>query len=215
MNSRLALTERDSELLEVLASRVRCLSLRQVTTQWWPAQAESTRNARARLRKLEEAGLLDSGAVLARPLPAIMSPVLTWSPGAAPPDFSPVAYFLQHRFSMPVVSTPVVFATRAAASRYGGQVGRLSRPSEATHDLGLASVYLLFHQATPAKAKCWISEARLVRGMQGASRKVPDALIRTRRGRETVIEFGGEYAKAKLLEFHQDCAERGRSYELW
>jgi hypothetical protein len=215
MNAGTALTDRDSELLQVLALRLRCLGVRQVAAYWWQGKVDAGRNARARLRQLEAAGLLHFAAVLARPLPQLETPVMSWAPGEPTPDFAPIAYHLKHRFARPVTSTPVVFATQLAASRFGGQPGRVPRRAEATHDLGLASVFLLILSETPENARSWVAESELVKGKSIAATKVPDALIRSRRGVETVIEFGGEYSKGKLAEFHEDCAMRGRRYQLW
>lgn len=215
MDSRAALTDRDSELLQVLTTRLRCLGVRQMAAHWWHGRVDAVRNARARLRQLEAAGLIHSAAVLARPLPQLLSPVATWEPGEPTPDFAPIAYHLKHRFTRPVTTTPIVYASTQAAARFGGHPGRIPRRAEATHDLGLADVFLLILRDSPERARSWIAESQLVKGRTGVSRKVPDALIRSRRGVETVIEFGGEYSKAKLGEFHDDCADRGRRYELW
>jgi len=215
MKSNAALTERDSELLQVLTLRLRCLGVQQVASHWWRGRVDAARNARARLRQLEASKLVVLAAVLARPLPDLLVPVASWAPGEPTPDFAPIAYRLKHRFTRPVVSMQVVFASPSAACRFGGQPGRVPRRSEATHDLGLASVYLLFLREVPTRATSWVGESQLVREKSPTARKVPDALIRTRRGDETVIEFGGEYSKGKLAEFHDDCAERGRRYELW
>jgi hypothetical protein len=167
------------------------------------------------LRKLEVAGLVEFGFVLARPLPKLLAPVLTWAPGDETPDFAPIAYYLKERFTNPVVSTAVVIATQSAASRFGGQPGRLPRRSEVTHDLGLAGVFLSLLECSPERAGRWVAEAELVKGRRPGPRKVPDALIRSRRGTALVIEFGGAYSKEKLLEFHEDCRTRERGYELW
>lgn len=215
MNSRAALTDRDSELLEVLALRLRCLGVRQVAAHWWAGRVDAGRNARARLRQLETAGLLRLAVVMARPLPELRTFVASWNPGEPTPDFAPIAYHLKHRFTRPVITTSIVFASSLAAARFGGQPGRVPRRSEATHDLGLAAVFLEILSETPGRAQAWVAESQLVKDPSTAARKVPDALIRSRRGGETVIEFGGEYSKAKLAEFHEDCALRGRRYELW
>ncbi len=106
-------------------------------------------------------------------------------------------------------------ALPAAANRMGGHPGRVPRRSEATHDLGLASVFLRLLAEQPAKARSWVPESELVKAHKRNSSKIPDALLRTKSGRETVIEFGGEYSKAKLIEFHEDCAARRRGYQLW
>lgn len=215
MAERTELTERDSEILEVLATRVRCLSVRQVAAYWWSAGAEGHRNACARLRKLTQAGWLHSDAVLARPLPTLHAPLAVWAPEDPCPNFATLSYALKSRFISPVANTPIVFAARLAASRFGGNPGRAPRRAEATHDLGLAQVFLKLLRERPNRAKRWIAESELARGGSNAARKIPDAMIRSRGGQETAIEFGGEYSKAKLTAFHEDCAARERGYELW
>jgi hypothetical protein len=215
MSPQTALTDRDSEILEVLATRVRCLSIKQVADHWWHESQDRQRNAKARLRKLVDDGWIHSVGILARPLPELTRPLVVWEPAQAMPSFAEIAYHLKTRFSAPVVTTPIVYAIRQAASRFGGQPGRVPRRAEATHDLGLAQVFLKFLRENPARARRWIAESDLVQGRPRSPQKVPDALIRTKSGKETAIEFGGEYTKEKLTAFHEDCAERGRSYELW
>lgn len=215
MERRIALTVRDNELLQALSLRLRCLSVVQIAAHWWATNSDAIGNARRRLRLLEVCGFLTIQSVLARELPHLEAPVLTWSPGDATPDFAPIAYHLKKRFVNPVTATPIAVVTRSAASRFGGHAGRVPRPSEASHDLGLGSVYLSLLRKHPARARCWIPEASLVAGRAAIHRKVPDALIRPRRGPEVIIEFGGEYSKAKLEEFHDECCSRRRGYELW
>jgi hypothetical protein len=142
-------------------------------------------------------------------------PLATWEPGDEEPDFGRISYLLKTRFKAPARAKTVVIATAEAAKRLGGHGGRRPRRSEATHDLGLAAVYLHFLATAPRRAANWISEAGLTRRGEGRHSKLADALVTGSNGPGTVIEFGGEYSKAKLAEFHADCEERQRRYELW
>jgi hypothetical protein len=208
------LTERDQAILVTLAEKVRCLSLQQIADYWWAQSRRPREPARSRLRDLESLGWVEFHQVFARPLIDLTKPLAQWSEGDAPPNFAAISHVLKNRFTEPARVTPVVIASRQTGKRYGCPAGRSPRRSEATHDLGLASVYLHFLRHEPARAKAWISEAGLIAAGEGRASKLADALLRTASG-ETVIEFGGEYGKAKLEAFHEDCAERGRSYELW
>jgi len=111
--------------------------------------------------------------------------------------------------------TTVVVATRRAGELAGRKAGRPPRRPEATHDLGLADVYLLLRRVDRPRALAWVSESRLVEGGEGKWTKLPDAVIRLSGQPEQVVEFGGEYSKSKLNSFHADCVSRERGYELW
>lgn len=160
-------------------------------------------------------GWVELRQVFARSLPQFSSPVVIWHPGDSTPDFGSISHLLKSRFRDPATAITVVIASKQTGNKYGFPAGRAPRPSETTHDLALAAVYLLYTQIAPSRAAAWISESRLIEAGEGRASKLADALIRLPSGDETVIEFGGEYSKQKLLSFHEDCAERERSYELW
>jgi len=208
------LTERDESILLTLAEKVRCLSIGQIGAFWWADSARPHETARTRLRALEKLGWLKICQVYARPLIALDEPIACWQPGEETPNFAAISHRIKNRFSGAAKATSVALASREAGKRYGCPAGHAPRRSEATHDLGLAAVYLHFLRRDSARAKAWISEASLVAAGEGRASKLADALLRFPSG-ETVIEFGGEYGKAKLEAFHEDCADRGRSYELW
>lgn len=208
------LTERDESILLTLAEKVRCLSIAQIGAFWWADSAKPQETARTRLRALEKLGWLEICQVYARPLIALDEPIVCWHPGDETPNFAAISHHIKNRFSGAARATSVAVASREADKRYGCPAGHPPRRSEATHDLGLAAVYLRFLRCDPARAKAWISEASLVAAGEGRTSKLADALLRFPSG-ETVIEFGGEYGKSKLQAFHDDCAERDRSYELW
>lgn len=211
----LTLTPRDQALLVALCRRVRCLSAGQITRHWWGRTPGAAASARRRLRQLVAAGYLDSETVMAGPPIVAEMPVARWQIGEPPPDFASIAHRLKVRQPIPPQATTVYFATPIAARRFAGKAGRAPRRSEATHDLSLAAVFLHFLASTPERAAKWTSEAELAARGEGRGRKLADALIEEPNGIATVIELGGEYDKAKLRAFHDDCAARSRHYELW
>ena len=208
------MTERDDEILDTLTRRIRMLSVAQVAATWWPESIRSVEQAKVRLRELERLGDLRLLNVLARPEPALESPVVTWKPGTAEPEFGPVAYRLRSRWTSPARRRLAVIATAQAGIRFAGKGGRAPRASEATHDLCLAAIYLRMRSTDPHRGRQWVSEAMLYERGEGRGDRLPDAAIVSRRGK-TVIEFGGAYPPTKVADFHRFCSERGWGYELW
>lgn len=206
---------RDEELLIGLTHCYRCISANLASFYFQPKNPRSDNNAARWLARLERLRLLESRLVFAKSLPQLTSPLLRWSPGEPLPEFGPVSYTLKHRFQTAARATRIYIAARAAAKRYGGSAERWPRRSESSHDLGLAQVYLDLAVNQPHRAEGWQSEAYLISQGVRAGNKLPDAMVTELDGSETVIEFGGEYGKKKLTEFHADCERRNRGYELW
>ena len=144
--------------------------------------------------------------VLAKKPLCPQGPVVRWHAGLSEPEFGPIAQFLKTRFTTEPRSTMVVVSTERAARLTGGRAGRIPRRSEATHDLSLASVFLRMRRTSPARARTWIYETRLMIGRSTPGTKLPDAMVTETDRTSTVIELGGEYPKAKLVAFHKDCA---------
>lgn len=209
----LALTERDGDIVRTLATKVRCLSVSLVAKVWWPDT--SPHRAAKRLDALAASGWLTGAVMYARKLPSLEQPLLTWRIGEGTPDFGGVSYVLRHRFTEPAKPTAIYVASSKAARHFGGASARLPRVSEVTHDLGLATVYLLLRDRSPAIAPMWLSEGWIIAAGVKAGDKVPDALIDTPNGPKRAIEFGGEYGKRKLLSFHRYCDASRLEYELW
>jgi len=209
------LTERDKEILRILTHRLPLMSIRQVGRTWW--KSEQDRSASARLRRLAQEGLVEVKPVMAHPEILLEAPILRWLPGDREPDFGSVAYRLKARWTMTPISTPLTHATHRCASMLGGDIGgRGPRPSEATHDLHLAQVYLGLRKADPGAAKRWCSERELYAQGRGRNERLPDAIIHEPGRGETparIIEFGGAYSKAKLADFHREFADL--PYEVW
>lgn len=209
------LTTRDEQILWTLTHRLRLLSVAQVARTWWKKLHRAS--AASRLRQLAEAGLIEVENLMTHPEILLAAPVVAWCPGDDEPDFGAVAYRLKSRWTEAPIPTPLVNATRAAVGMFGGYTGgRGPRPSETTHDLYLAQVFLSLQAADPSLAKRWVSENELYADGRGRNERLPDAVIRGRRAGEPparIIEFGGAYSKSKLADFHR--AFSTYSYEVW
>ena len=213
MTSPLILKDRDRELLAALVQKVRLLSQKQIAEHWWQGE---TPNARRRLKSLVEAGLLKRLTVSARTLPPITAPLVTWQLSEVEPDFGPIAFQLQSRWARRAVRpTTTYIASEKASQLFGGRArGELKHPLQATHDLGVAAVWLALAELAPKWANAWQGED--LHAVSRRGEKLPDAFI-VNSAQETVcvIEFGGAYDTARLLAFHRDCEVRAIPYQIW
>ncbi len=213
MSDALHLTPRDLAVVQALVQKVRLFSQRQIVDHWWNGEQA---NSRRRLKRLADRNLLQRTFVTARPTPAFESPLITWRPGDAAPDFGKIAYRCQARWrSRPPRQCVVWLATKVASQAFGGTArGKLKHSMQATHDLGVAAVWLRLHQVAPQWAAAWRSEDLLANTRVG--QKLPDAFIVDDSEQVIwVIEFGGGYDAARVKAFHQDCESRNLPYQLW
>lgn len=209
----LNLKPRDREILLALAQKVRLLSLRQLADHWWSGELANTRR---RLRVLTHAGLVRRITVSARTLPPIEKPVVAWQPGQPAPPYGEVSYQLRERWTRRAVRpTTAYIVTDRAAQLFGGKArGELKHSLQATHDLGVAAVWLCLRQQAPAWAQAWRGEDQLAHTRRGE--KLPDAFIVDDTNEVAwVIEFGGSYDASRVQEFHEDCAGRDLPYQIW
>ena len=208
------LIDRDIEILDTLATKVRLLSVPQIADAWWPDRASGKSQAVRRLRQLKAAGLIDEQTVHAYPPIPLAEPVATWAPGGPEPDCEAISYRLQSRWSGSPRLTPVYTASEQTARRFGGVGGRLAHPTQATHDLHVADLYLRARRLDPVTAGLWLTED--LRPKAGFRQKDPDVIIDYPDGRPLlVIEFGGRYDAIRVREFHEHCARQNWRWELW
>lgn len=210
------LSERDKDIIGTLCACVRMLSLDQIAAEWWPNSKTATEQARRRLSLLINARLLCMGDVLAAKLPAMDHPVLAWAPGDPEPELGAAAWILQSRWVEEAKTTKVYLATREASKLFGGKAnGKIKHQFQASHDLGVSAMYLRTRRDRPEITNYWIGEDVLAPHRYG--QKLPDAVIASspRETPELVLEFGGAYDKARLIEFHTDCQQRATPYEIW
>ena len=213
MSGGLHFTNRDQEISDALTQRVRLFSQRQIADSWFNGEVV---NARRRLTRLAQQALLARLTVHARPAPPIDAPLVQWRPNDPTPAFGPIAYRCQQRWRhRPPRPTTAWLATERTAQIFGG-VGRgdLKNPLQATHDLGVAAVWLRLREVSPQWAMAWQSEDLLAHTRRGE--KLPDAFIVDQAGQVLwVIEFAGGYDTERIEAFHRDCATRELPYQLW
>ena len=213
MTFSLHLTLRDEEILRALVQKVRLFSQRQIADAWWSGQLP---NARRRLKRLASRDLIERLTVQARSLPLLQSPIVSWRPGDVTPEFGAIAHRCRDRWRLrPVRPCTAWIASDKGAQAFGGvRRGELKLATQATHDLGVAAVWLRFRQVSPEWADAWRSEDLLAHTRHG--QKLPDAFLLDADGRVLwVLEFGGGYDAARVEAFHLDCVARGLPYQLW
>lgn len=209
-------TRRDRDIVETLAAKVRMLSLAQVARGWWGGHASPRREerARARLRVLRRAGLLDEHRVNAHPPPEPRGPVFRWSPGGRDPDAEAVAKRLQDRWTEAARPTTVFVASPLAANLFGCSGGGLPELTHRDHDLLLGEVFVRYLTTEPEAARRWVGEA--ARPKAGHRVKDPDAFLTDEVGNTLrVVESGGKYDARRVVALHEHCAENHLAYELW
>lgn len=212
----LTLTARDVDILEVLTLRVRVLSVSQIANFWWSAPGDAAETgAGKRLAQLAESGLVERFTSVCHPLLPLAMPVVLWRPGEPTPDFAPLAYRLQARWTKPPVPLPSFIATTKAGARFGGHGGRKPKLTEQAHDLHLSAVYLAFRHRFPERAALWRSERWVKEHFKDHRRsRIPDAMLADNDTLH-VVEFGGAYSRKKLEAFHSWCRFASYSYEVW
>jgi hypothetical protein len=163
-------------------------------------------------RRLENLQLLQSWKT-GIPRYELAGPLEWFGVGDALPDFGSIAWQLRKRFEhVRMAPARVVWATARAARIVGGVGGRLRRPLQLDHDLGVAEIWT---QRTLETDRRWISED-IFRSWFVSERKVPDALLLDASGKQIklVLEFGGQYSRKRLEAFHRYWASRA-PYEIW
>lgn len=207
------LTPRDSDILQSLTLKVRLFSQRQIAEHWFGGEVV---NARRRLKQLGEADLLQRISVHARPLPPLDAPLVSWQPDQPEPDFGAIAYRCQQRWRMrPPRRSTAWLATERSAQLFGGvRRGELKQPTQATHDLGVAAVWLRLNETVPQWAAAWRGEDLLAHTRRGE--KLPDAfIVDSDEQIAWVVEFGGGYDAPRVAAFHADCVHRQLPYQMW
>jgi hypothetical protein len=213
LSRQIAISDRDRSLLGVLATKVKVLTVSQVRRTWWP-DCGSDDLVRRRLKRLRQVGLLQLGRMVVFPEVTLGAPLAKWNPGASEPDLRCLLAKTRRRWSRSIEVVTAVSITATGAAMYGGRARRV-RPSEGTHDVHVAQVFLKKLSESSEQAAEWIGECELASESRGAEGVIPDALVRLA-GQMLAVEVVGEsYTLAKLQRFCAYCRHRGWSYELW
>lgn len=211
MKGLIQFTERDLAVLRALSMQVRLFGQRQLADTLWHGDVA---NARRRLRRFVELGLIERKLAFARPLPELLAPVVQWRPGQPEPDAGQVAFELQTRWRYQAMrSTVVVTPTTKVVEHFGGRQ-KATLSSQVSHDLGVSAVWLWYCCNRPKSIAAWRSEDMLTGIESGES--VPDAVLVDKDEQPIVwIEFGGDYSSERVAAFHDSAAHRSIPYQIW
>ena len=202
-----------TNLLELLATRVRVLCPNQVARLRFSHTKQPELMATQWLLRQREAGLLDLRTTMAHPIIDVRTPLLTYIPGDPEPGFTDLARRIRKRWTGPLIRTPIATATTLTKRRFGGVLGtRRIREREVTHDLHVSEIYLSLLKATPHIAKHWEPDDLIAqRRDERFLGFVPDAMIVL--PEPTLIEFTGSYSARKLRAIHANYSPY--SYTLY
>ncbi len=204
-------TDRDVTVLRALSLQVRLFGQRQLADALW---AGDIANARRRMHRFVELGLLQRNVVMARPLPELLRPVFVWQPGEEHPDASEIAFQLQSRWRYRALRSTVVFLpTEITVNHFGGR-RRAVMSAQVSHDLGVSEVWLWFCCNHPSYASAWRGEDLITDNEPNQS--MPDAILVDSNDEPAIlIEFGGDYEAGRIASFHDDAVLRGLPYQIW
>ncbi|HBE71968.1 MAG TPA: hypothetical protein DDW52_27835 [Planctomycetaceae bacterium] len=211
MKNRTQFTDRDLTVLRALSLQVRLFGQRQLAAALW---AGDVANARRRLKRFVDLGLLQRNIVLARPLPDLLSPVFVWQPGDENPDASQIAFQLQSRWRYRALRSTVIFLPSDIIVNHFGGRKKAVMSAQVSHDLGVSEVWLWFCCNQPCYASAWRGENMITDREPG--QVMPDAILVDANDQPAMlIEFGGDYDAGRIAAFHDDAVLRGLPYQIW
>lgn len=194
--------------------KYRASTAAQIGAAYYHDTKQPQRNARRLLDRLANEGLLQKQPLVARVLPDLLEPTWSWRPGGSLPCANRLCYQLEKRFSGESIPTTVYYATRSAATRFGGRGGRLKRTHQISHDLLCTSVYLHLEANAFQLAADWLNED-LYAGHAGAGQKLGDALLMRKGQPYRMIEVLGRYTARHLTQLFDYCVRKQLSFDLW
>lgn len=210
-------TRRDLSIVSALTVRCRLMSLEQIAANWWPLATGSVHNVTRSLNRLIDAGLLDEFEVDIEMLPQMTKPLASWRPGIVDEaifDPQKISHQLQSRWHGQSQRCRVYAPTALAAHLYGSLTHGLHDPLQATHDVHVAELYLLYRRRDPTLAEHWRGEGCFRKA--GFALKDPDAFLVDSAFKPTfAVEFGGKYPAERVAAFDDHCRTHALPYELW
>lgn len=206
------LMPRDLELLETLACRVSAIRFSDLAQMYAPEGAK--RAPRERMRRLARGGWFRLSEVNACPISPVLRPLSRWRPGELTPDMDVVSGLARKRWQKPTRPTLICRGVPQVAALFGSSLSQEESLSHPGRDLLLGSVLRHYHQKY---SHCWSRWRGRPAGILWESPgKRPDALIEDEAGNPLhLIEVVGDYSPEQIERFHEECAERELSYELW
>ena len=197
---------RDILLLRALVFCVRFLSIRLVAAYWGGVDLA---NARRRLRKLTECGLIESRCIVAgRPPRDIATPLCTWRIGQTLPDAGKVSWHARKRYrKRPLRKMTVFAASQCTHLRFGSNLQRNSARGKAlqsSHDLAVGALWVAYATHWPRLARAWLGEDQFNRDRDAM---VEDAVI-VAKGKPILGIEVGHYRKDRFEKRFHDFYSR-------
>ncbi|MAT67960.1 MAG: hypothetical protein CMJ58_00370 [Planctomycetaceae bacterium] len=187
------LNKTNETIAEILATRVRVMTARQLARCFYADRQRPVECARRSARRLRTTGFAETFAAAAAELPAAR-PLAVCTPGDPPPPLAQLAWQNERRWqaAWPIRQTCLV-ATPQAAAEFGGR-RRPPRRRELEHDLQVANVYLALRAQGPELVAGWTHEDFLPYGQSDR----PDALLRTRNDTTVIEVLGRGYGRDRI-----------------
>lgn len=206
-------TDRDLDLLQVLTTCTRVLSVGQIASVWWP-DCQNVNTVLHRLKNLERCGWLEQYSINVRPVIHVKEPLFAWIPGQEDPNADHIAHQAKPRLAQPSCTTDVCVASRKAACALGSPACGLPPLERRDHELHIASVYVHYKTCRQAVADLWVGASILPR--TGYRESCPDAMLRDSTGQLVrAIRTVGRCQATQVERFHDYCVEHSLPYELW
>lgn len=227
------------EIVDVLSNQVRYLSLSQIASHWFShdltsddldsrclfydktlgavqnSDSNAIRHASSLIKKLSENGWLQMAQIFCRPIMPMYRPLFEWRHTQSSPPYRELARQLGMRARSQVKITTVVCATKKAKFLFGsGESVHRPKLAQATHDLHLAEVYLVYRQRDFDVRHRWLGEEVLP--LNWPIRQRPDAVLVDHDGHFIrAIEYGGNYSMERLSALHHGLESIPLAYEIW
>jgi hypothetical protein len=201
------------DIVDVLARRVRLMSLVQIGQIWWP-NIGSQKALRRELQRLRSSGLVQRTVIDTKLRHPVKCPIALWKPNDIEPNLHAVVQRVRARWRVGGQRSEVYWASPQAANLFGSNAGQLPGELHRDHDLLLSDVYVIYRRQHPDLAHRWGGEAMFSKA--GFQIKDPDAFLFDDSGMPTrVIESAGKYGFRQIESFHQHCVDHDLPYELW
>jgi hypothetical protein len=171
--------------------------------QLWQADVANTRR---RLRKLTHAGLIERTWIIAQPPPeGLDAPLCSWQVGERLPDAGRVSWAARLRYGRrPLKNMAAYFATANTRTWFGQSAPPAWKPHQASHDLAVSQLYVVYALRWPRVARLWQGEDLLAPD-RGFQEMVEDALI-VRERPLLGLEVGAYRADRFRARFHSFAA---------
>ena len=211
----IGLSPRDIEILITLSVRVRVLSLPQIRRCWWRLSHDANDVCFRRMRLLEQAGLLVKRRITAIDVGQLSGPLACSAPGQYVPDLGALAWQLRKRWRAGRIARSFSWRLHVCPTVWRSPPGPNSTRFPGFARFGRGRHVPRAYRTHPALIEHWIDEDRFAPLRRG--QKLPDAVIASDLTSlpTLVLEFGGDYPKSRLQDFHDDNESRGLPYQIW